>query len=226
MAAVHTQSSTDALLWCVCPMPVRATSADVRARLGALILCFCCCVHACVHHVLCHAVTAAELRNSVSDLTTAEKIALTRQEVEYIMVYRSLEFQENGFAGLHRADTVCATLIRGLHIEAHRIWCRAKDAYGRSRRVASLPDTCMRIGSLCNTEKAEQAQQHPGTTTLCRGVAAGPRLGAVASVPRWSTGHFLGGLFQPMALPEASAPPRGRPRTMFSTCSLVRPLGL
>ena len=34
----------------------------------------------------------------------------------------------------------------------------------------------------------------------------------------------LGGLFQPMALPEGSAPARGRPRTRISTCSLFRPI--
>ena len=34
----------------------------------------------------------------------------------------------------------------------------------------------------------------------------------------------LGGLFQPMALPEALPPARGRPRNRISTCSPFRPL--
>ena len=36
---------------------------------------------------------------------------------------------------------------------------------------------------------------------------------------------YLGGLFQPMALPEASAQARGRPRTRIGTCSPFRPSG-
>ena len=52
---------------------------------------------------------------------------------------------------------------------------------------------------------------------------AGPRLGAVAGAPRWST---LSGLFRPMALPEASASPRGRPHDMIIACSPVQPLCL
>ena len=39
-------------------------------------------------------------------------------------------------------------------------------------------------------------------------------------------GSSLGGLFQPMALPEASGPPPGRPRSMICTCSLLHPLGM
>ena len=39
-------------------------------------------------------------------------------------------------------------------------------------------------------------------------------------------GSSLGGLFQPMALPEASGPPPGRPRSMICTCSLFHPLGM
>ena len=36
----------------------------------------------------------------------------------------------------------------------------------------------------------------------------------------------LGGLFRPMALREAPAPPQGRPCDMICTCNLVQPLGL
>ena len=60
------------------------------------------------------------------------------------------------------------------------------------------------------------------STTLCRGIA----WQVLASAPLRVDRSSLGGVFQPMALPEASAPAWGRPRTRISAFSPFRPLGL
>lgn len=118
----------------VYPTPARVTSADVWARLRALLLRLCCLDHACVDHALCRAVTAATDRcmpvTGSRQLTREEKACLV-QEMKLLITFRGCLFEQDDIDGLKEANNVCGKTVK-------RIMSLLNRAYNLSDKASDL----------------------------------------------------------------------------------------